>query len=87
MRIPLSGPRYETFDQKITYINNLLARLEAAPGVEAAGISTSTFNVRVTISGAGPSAPDSQPFVAVRMVSPAYLRAMGVSLVRGRWPR
>jgi hypothetical protein len=67
-------------------LTDLLARLEATPGVEAAGISTSTFNVRLTITGAGRSTPDAEPFVAVRMVSPAYLRAMGVSLVRGRWP-
>jgi putative ABC transport system permease protein len=86
MRIPLSGPRYEAFDQKIVYINELLARLEAAAGVEAAGISASTYNLPVTVTGSGRLATDSQPFVAVRMVSPAYLRAMGVSLVRGRWP-
>ena len=77
MRIPLSGPRYEAFGQKIIYINELLARLEAAPGVEAAGISAATYNLPVNVTGTGRSAADSQPFVAVRTVSPAVLEGHG----------
>jgi predicted permease len=87
MRIPLSGPRYEEFGPKMTYINDLLERLEAAPGVEAAGISAAIYNVPVTVAGTESVGPDSTaPMVAIRTVSPGYLRAMGVSLVRGRWP-
>ena len=84
MRIPLSGPRYEAFERKIEYIDELLERLTATPGVEAAGISASNYHLPVTVQGQAASA--DPPFVAVRMVSPGYLRAMGVSLVRGRWP-
>jgi putative ABC transport system permease protein len=86
MRVPLSGPRYEDLGQKHAYVNELLRRLEHAPGVEAAGIASVTYNIPVEVSGVGRGAADSPPVVAVRMVSPAYLRAMGVSLVRGRWP-
>lgn len=85
MRIPLSGPRYEAFDRKFGYISQLLAGLEATPGVEAAGISASTYHMPVMVQGQA-LPPGQQPLVAVRMVSPGYLRAMGVSLVRGRWP-
>jgi putative ABC transport system permease protein len=86
MRVPLSGPRYQDLGQKHTYVNELLQRLESAPGVEAVGISSVTYNMPVTVSGVGRGDADSPPAVAVRMVSPAYLRAMGVSLLRGRWP-
>ena len=86
MRIPLSGPRYEDLGQKHAYVDELLQRLQGTPGVEAAGIASVTYNMPVAVSGVGSSAPESPPTVAVRMVSPAYLRAMGVSLVRGRWP-
>ena len=86
MRVPLSGPRYQELGHKHAYVNELLPRLEKAPGVEAAGISSVTYNMPVTVSGVSGASPGSPPVVAVRMVSPAYLRAMGVSLVRGRWP-
>ena len=86
MRIPLSGPRYEDLGQKSRYIEQLLQRLERMPGVEAAGIAASTYNLPVAVGGVVPANPSSPPFLAVRMVSPAYLRAMGVSLARGRWP-
>jgi putative ABC transport system permease protein len=86
MRIPLSGPRYEDLGQKHVYVNELLQRLENTPGVEAAGIATVTYNMPMMVADVERGEPESPPPVAVRMVSPAYLRAMGVSLVRGRWP-
>jgi putative ABC transport system permease protein len=86
MRVPLSGPRYEDLGQKHAYVNDLLQRLQSTPGVEAAGIASVTYNMPVAVSGVGRSDPEPPPAAAVRMVSPAYLRAMGVSLVRGRWP-
>jgi putative ABC transport system permease protein len=86
MRVPLSGPRYEDLGQKHAYVNDLLQRLETAPGVEAAGISSVTYNMPVAVSGVGRGDAGAPPTVADRMVSPAYLRAMGVSLLRGRWP-
>jgi len=85
MRIPLSGPRYEAFDRKIGFINDLLGRLGTTPGVEAAGIAASTYHMPLTVQGRTSSSGEPS-VVAVRMVSPGYLRAMGVSLVRGRWP-
>jgi putative ABC transport system permease protein len=86
MRIPLSGPRYGDLGPTYAYIEQLLERLQQMPGVEAAGISASTYHLPVAVGGVTTADPASQPSVAVRMVSPAYLRAMGVSLVRGRWP-
>ena len=86
MRVPLSGPRYEDLGQTYAYIRQLLERLEATPGVEAAGIAASTYHMPVAVGGVTPADPASPPTAAVRMVSPGYLRAMGVSLVRGRWP-
>ena len=86
MRVPLSGPRYEDLSQKHAYVDELLQRLESAAGVEAAGVATVTYHTPVAVSGVGRGDVESPPAVAVRMVSPAYLRAMGVSLLRGRWP-
>jgi predicted permease len=86
MRVPLSGPRYDDTGQKYAYIDQLLDRLESTPGVVAAGIAASSYQLPVAVGGVTGADPASQPSIAVRMVSPGYLRAMGVSLVRGRWP-
>ena len=80
LRAALRGVRSDIKD-----ITELLRRVEATPGVEAAGISASTYHIPVMVEGQSPT-PGQQPLVAVRMVSPGYLRAMGVSLIRGRWP-
>ncbi len=86
MRVPLLGPCYEDLGQKHAYVNELLQRLEGAAGVEAAGIASATYSMSVAVSGVAGGDPESPPAIAVRMVSPADLRAMGVSLVRGHWP-
>lgn len=86
MRVPLSGPRYQDLGQKHAYVGELLQRLESVPGVDAAGVASVTYNLPVTVSGVGRDNAEAPPSVTVRMVSPAYLRAMGVSLIRGRWP-
>jgi putative ABC transport system permease protein len=79
MRITLSGPQYAAWPPKQAYTEELLRQLESTPGVEAAGIQGGTMNTNVQVEGA-PS------FAAVRGVSPKYLRAMGVPLVKGSWP-
>jgi putative ABC transport system permease protein len=86
MRIPLTGPRYTDLGNTYAYIHQLLERLEGTSGVEAAGIAASTYQLPIAVGGVTGSDPATRPSVAVRMVSPGYLRAMGVSLVRGRWP-
>ena len=85
MRIPLSGARYESWPAKDAYIRELLARLEQLPGVQAAGIDVGTFHTPAAIEGV-PSVGGEPRAASVRMVSQGYLRAMGVPLVRGRWP-
>jgi putative ABC transport system permease protein len=86
MHIPLSGPAYESWLSKESYIRQLLDGLEAIPGVESAGIDAGTLNTTAQVEG-GPSESRPEPSsAAIRMVSPGYLRAMGSPLARGRWP-
>ena len=85
MRMSLAGPRYEAFDRKVEFVSELLERMQTTAGVESAGISASTYHLPLTVQG-HPMSSGEPSLVAVRMVSPGYLRAMGVSLLRGRWP-
>ena len=66
MRVTLSGPNYRAIPQQLAYIDQELQRLEAAPGVQAAGIGMSLFQRcrsggrRATVP-AGPGTADHLP--------------------------
>jgi putative ABC transport system permease protein len=86
MRITLSGPQYSTWPPKQAYTEELLQTLQFLPGVEAAGVDAGTMNTTVQVDGAVPVSPGDGIFASVRGVTPGYLRAMGVPLVKGTWP-
>ena len=76
--------------QQISFFENALRRVRALPGVQAAGVIDS-----LPLSGGGshepvqvadrPAVPMSdQPEVDVRLISPDYLNAMHIPLLRGR---
>lgn len=74
--------RPPTAAQRVAYFDEALRRVNAAPGVEAAGLTDVlpvAFNRRW---GMRVGERRASPFV--RMVSEGYLRAMGISLVAGR---
>ena len=87
MRIALSGPEYNVWLREDAYIHELLRRVGAAPGVQAVGVDRSTLNVNFQLGGAPPSSSDHAPEASFRGVSPGYLRALGVPLIKGSWPR
>lgn len=66
---------------KLAYTDELLNRLPALPGVVAAGVEAGTLSTTVHVgSGDGIGA-------MIRAVSPGYLRAIGVPLLEGQWPK
>ncbi len=87
MRVALSGPQYNVWLREAAYIHELMRRIETAPGVQAVGIDRSTLNITFKMEGAPPSSPGHEPEAAFRAVSPGYLRALGVPLIKGSWPR
>lgn len=87
MRVSLSGPRYAAWPQRAAYIQQLLQRVETAPGVESAGIDCGSMHVSVKLRGAAPAASERSTFASIRAVSAGYLRAMGAPLLKGRWPK
>jgi putative ABC transport system permease protein len=87
MKVTLYGEQYTPWLKKDAYIRELLRRIEGVPGVKAAGVHRVTLNTAVKVEGAPPPPPGQEPYAAIHAVSAGYLRAMGVPLVRGDWPR
>src|SRR6185503_18975634 len=86
MRITPSGPRYSTWPPKQAYTEQLLQSLQYLSGVEAAGVVAGSLNTSVQVDGTTPVSQGEGVFASIRGVSPGYLRAMGVPLVKGAWP-
>ena len=89
LSVSLAGAQYDTWPAQQAYIQTLLTRLQAFPGVEAAGIDSYALHTNVRVEGFSPGSATAS-FAGVRAVSAGYLRAMGVPLLPqygiGHWP-
>ena len=89
MTVRLSEARYATAPQRTSFFDATIQRIRALPGVEAAG----TIDDLPFVPGSGQilvregyvkGAPSGLGGVAVRRITPGYLRAAGIPLVQGR---
>src|SRR5262249_28746581 len=77
-------------DSRVRYVDDIVARVRALPGVAAAGITsnyplqTFSFDSTFTVEGRPPANPADVPITAHRLVTADYLQALGVRLLRGR---
>jgi putative ABC transport system permease protein len=89
LSVSLAGEQYDTWPAQQAYIQTLLSRLQAFPGVEAAGIDSYTLHTNVKVEGLS-SGSAAASFAGIRAVSAGYLRAMGAPLLpqygAGHWP-
>jgi putative ABC transport system permease protein len=90
MKVTIPSSHYKTPDQQRAFFDDLFQRLDALPGVQAAGgISFLPLNgmgaaTAFEIVGQ-PNPPSGQEHVAdVRVVTHDYFKAMGIPLRRGR---
>lgn len=83
------GPRYTEPAQAATFYRQVLAAVQAIPGVETAALTNhmpldgSSLPVSVEIAGRAPD-PVNQPQVLFRTLSPEYIRTLRIPLRRGR---
>lgn len=86
-RVQLPEVAYGSTEQADQFFRQALERIQALPGVQAAGISD-----RVPLQGgynittlASPDDPDLQArFVEIRRVTPGFFQAAGIPLLQGR---
>jgi predicted permease len=89
MSVSLPRAKYVTEAQRSTFFDTAIQRIRALPGVESAAV-IDDLPLRggsvqpMVIEGKTELLPRDQPTVAVRKITPGYLRAMKVPLVRGR---
>jgi predicted permease len=89
MQISLSEKRYATPARRTAFFDTVLPRMNALPGVQvAAAIDdlplTGGSQQPIVAEGRPELSPRDQPTVAVRKITPGYLRALGVQLIKGR---
>ena len=86
----LSGSRYETGAGMTSFVNGVLPRLKAMPGVKAAAVSSllpmQPYDERSAIAMEDQPAPPMgfRPAVPVISITPAYFHAVGTPLLEGR---
>jgi putative ABC transport system permease protein len=87
--LAISAEKYVSADQQKNFFQNVLARVRSLPGVVSAGsvdgLPFQGGSTEPVIAEGQPVVPMAdQPEVAVRVIGPGYLRAMGIPLERGR---
>ena len=89
MRVGLPETRYKTPAETTAFYDKALQRIRALPGVQEAGAIDDLplaggSQQPIVVDGHAELLPRDQPTVAVRKITPGYLRAMRVPLLRGR---
>jgi predicted permease len=89
LSVSLPGTRYKTPAEKTAFFDAALERIRALPGVQSAATIDTLPSQGGSVQPAVPEgtaelSPRDQPTVAVRQVSPEYLKTMQVPLRRGR---
>ena len=83
MKVRPTGRQYDEKPAHEAYIRELLRRAESAPGVEAAGVSVWFLFEGVPFPS--DTSPNQQHTIRLNAMSPGYLKALGVRLLKGRW--
>ena len=88
-QVALPGRAYPEPHNIIGFYDRLLEKMQASPGVEAAGMVQSLplrggYVLSVTIEGRPPVQSGDEPSANFRVASPGYFKALGIPLLRGR---
>jgi putative ABC transport system permease protein len=89
MVLPVS--KYSEHRQRVAFADQLLERVKNLPGVISAGTTTNiplereiAYDSVFDVEGRPRPNPDDVPITSHRLVSPDYLKTIGVTLIKGR---
>jgi predicted permease len=89
-RLPVPAKRLNGAEQIRSYYRQMLENIEAIPGVNKAAAMTGgpatgpTMNRRISIVGQPAVSPSERPGAAFQMVTPGYVEALGIRVIKGR---
>ncbi len=89
-RINLPAVKYPEPHKQNEFVHQLLGRIQGLPGVRETAVSTSipfsdVTDVGIRIDRRAPGTPESGTAANYYAVTPRYLQAMGIPLMRGRF--
>src|SRR5438552_3578350 len=91
MKMVLPDSKYSQYRQRIAFTDEVLERVRALPGVVSTGTTTNiplereiAYDAVFKVEGRPPANPNDVPITSHRVVSPGYLEALGVMLLKGR---
>ncbi len=89
-RLPVPAKRLNGAEQIRSYYRQMLENIEAIPGVNKVAAMTGgpatgpTMNRRISIAGQPAASPSERPGAAFQMVTPGYVDALGIQVIKGR---
>ena len=89
LRLSLPEKKYGKDEQQVAFVDALMERLRALPGVQKVGLTHTLpligdWVLGFNIAGRPPIAPSDLPNTNYYSVTPDYFGAMGIPLIRGR---
>jgi putative ABC transport system permease protein len=89
MRIGVAANEFANEDQQVQFYDQVVRRVRTLPGVQHAGVTDDLpleggSMQPVAVEGQPVVEMAHQPEVSVRLVSPQFMKAMGIPVVRGR---
>ena len=90
MTLSLPKARYDSDDKVTNFNRQLIAQIEALPGVAAAAIGENVpfdgteWDSSFHITGTPPIQPGKEPSAEVNVISPDYFKVMKMPILRGR---
>src|SRR6266496_370856 len=91
VKMILPASKYSEYRQRIAFVDQVLERVKILPGVLSAGTTTNiplereiAYDSVFSVEGRSPPNPNDVPITSHRLVSPDYLKTLGVTLIKGR---
>ncbi|MEO8500077.1 MAG: ABC transporter permease [Vicinamibacteria bacterium] len=89
-RIALPAQAYKDESLRVAFFDRLIERLSALPGAKTAAatlglpLNGTQVNISFEVANRPELPPSQQPSMEMRAATPAYFKAMGIPLIRGR---